>query len=167
MPSSYLPLILAAGLALTALPAGAARDVAKHDPMSAAAGEPLPTGRGSVVLGRALYAARCAVCHGPEEADEEEAAGGHRLPAAEAARRWPAATFLFETVRRRMPLDSPGSLSADEAYGVVAYILYRNGLLPADVVLDAATLPRVTMSAGPHFVSPRVADRGSPLKAAD
>ena len=167
MRSSRFPLILAAGLTLTAMPAGAARDGPQHAHPSIETGEPLPPGRGSVARGRSLYAARCAVCHGAEEWDEEEAEDGHRPPGVDSARHWPAATFLFETVRQRMPLDSPGSLSPDEVYGVVAYILHRNGLLPAAAVLDAATLPRVAMSAGPHFVSPRLAAHGGLLKAAD
>ena len=36
---------------------------------------------------------------------------------------WPYATTLFDYVRRAMPFQAPGSLTADEVYSVSAYIL--------------------------------------------
>ena len=36
-----------------------------------------------------------------------------------------------------MPYTAPGSLSADEVYAIVAYLLSRDGVVPKDAVLDA------------------------------
>ena len=38
-------------------------------------------------------------------------------------------------------------------YSLAAWLLYRNELLPEDVVLDAATLPGVRMPAHDRFVA--------------
>jgi hypothetical protein len=44
-----------------------------------------------------------------------------------------------------MPMDRPQTLSANEVYAVTAYLLNLNGLVPADAVMDQASLPRVQM----------------------
>jgi cytochrome c len=44
-----------------------------------------------------------------------------------------------------MPYDHPKSLSNDELYGVTAFVLYLNGLVPAGLVMDAQSLPKVEM----------------------
>ncbi|PYN59349.1 MAG: cytochrome C biogenesis protein CcdA, partial [Candidatus Rokuibacteriota bacterium] len=60
--------------------------------------------------------------------------------------------ILFDYVRRSMPMDRPLSMTADEVYAVSAYILNLNGLVPADAVLDQATLPKVQMPNRDNFV---------------
>jgi cytochrome c len=52
-----------------------------------------------------------------------------------------------------MPLDAPGSLSPDEVYGLAAWLLYRNEVLPEDAALDATSLPQVRMPARDRFVA--------------
>ena len=66
---------------------------------------------------------------------------------------WPAATTLFDYIRRAMPITSPQSLTNDEVYAVTAYILSIDGIVPADAVLDAKSLPRVKMPNKDGFVS--------------
>ena len=51
-----------------------------------------------------------------------------------------------------MPQLTPGILTSNETYAVVGYILNMNGLVPADAVMDAATLPAVEMPARDRFV---------------
>jgi S-disulfanyl-L-cysteine oxidoreductase SoxD len=51
-----------------------------------------------------------------------------------------------------MPMDRPLSMTADEVYAVSAYILHLNGLVPADAVLDQATLPKVQMPNRDGFI---------------
>ena len=58
---------------------------------------------------------------------------------------YPYAPILFDYIRRSMPLTAPQSLSADDTYAVSAYILNLNGLIPADAVMDAQSLPKVQM----------------------
>ena len=66
---------------------------------------------------------------------------------------WPYATTLFDYVRRTMPLTAPGSLTADQTYAVTAYLLEREGVIPAGTVLDARSVPRVVMPARDKFVT--------------
>src|SRR2546430_4319705 len=39
---------------------------------------------------------------------------------------WPYATTLYDYIHRAMPLAAPGSLTPDEVYSLVAYLLWRN-----------------------------------------
>jgi cytochrome c len=65
---------------------------------------------------------------------------------------WPYATTLYDYINRAMPFDAPGSLSSNEVYSVVAYLLYRNQIVPGNAVMSDRTLPLVRMPAGDHFV---------------
>jgi S-disulfanyl-L-cysteine oxidoreductase SoxD len=65
---------------------------------------------------------------------------------------WPYATTLFDYVRRAMPFQAPGSLTADEIYAVSAYILAEGNVIDKAVVLDAATLVRVQMPNRDAFI---------------
>ncbi len=58
---------------------------------------------------------------------------------------YPYAPILFDYVRRTMPMTAPQSLTNDQVYALSAYILNLNGLVPDDAVMDAASLPKVTM----------------------
>ncbi len=127
-------------------------------------GTGLPGGRGTVAQGAAVYAQRCAVCHGPTgtEGPNDRLVG--RLPDDEfpfandprvrltIGNYWPYATTVFDYVRRAMPFDAPGSLTGDEVYGLVAYVLFLNEIVTEDAVMDAATLPAVVMPSRDRFV---------------
>ena len=124
----------------------------------------LPPGRGTVKEGEATYAARCASCHGKtgKEGPNDRLVGrepGDAFPFGRDPQRpktigsyWPYATTVFDYIRRAMPPSAPGSLQSDEIYGLVAYLLFLNELLPADAVMDAASLPKVVMPARDRFV---------------
>lgn len=58
---------------------------------------------------------------------------------------WPYATTLYDYVHRAMPFPSPQSLSPDEVYSAVAWLLYQNGIIAEDVVVDARSLPGISM----------------------
>jgi len=51
-----------------------------------------------------------------------------------------------------MPFNAPGSLTPDEVYAVVAYILGEAQIVDKATVLDAQTLPRVQMPNRDGFV---------------
>jgi mono/diheme cytochrome c family protein len=127
-------------------------------------GAGLPPGRGTSADGAPIYAARCAACHGKtgKEGPNDVLVGrlpGDAFPFARDPRApktigsyWPYATTVFDYVRRAMPPDAPGSLRDSEVYGLVAYLLFLNELIPADAVIDQSSLPKVTMPARDHFV---------------
>ena len=50
-----------------------------------------------------------------------------------------------------MPYEEPGSLSDAETYSVTAYLLYANGLIEDDAVMDRNTLPQVVMPARAYY----------------
>jgi S-disulfanyl-L-cysteine oxidoreductase SoxD len=127
-------------------------------------GAGLPSGRGTASEGETIYAARCAACHGKTGTEGpsdvlvgREPRDGSAFARDPQARRtignyWPYATTLFDYIRRAMPPNAPGSLKADEIYGVVAYLLVRNEIIPRDAVMDAKSLPKVMMPARDRFV---------------
>jgi mono/diheme cytochrome c family protein len=138
-------------------------------------GAGLPPGRGTAADGAPIYAARCAGCHGKtgREGPNDVLVGrlpGDAFPFARDPRApktigsyWPYATTVFDYIRRAMPPDTPGSLKDEEVYGLVAYLLAMNELIPQDAVVDAASLPKVQMPARAHFVPDA---RGQPKAAA-
>jgi cytochrome c len=65
---------------------------------------------------------------------------------------WPYAATIFDYVRRAMPLDRPGSLTADEVYALSAWLLHANGIVAADAVMDAKSLPAVRMPNRDGFI---------------
>jgi S-disulfanyl-L-cysteine oxidoreductase SoxD len=65
---------------------------------------------------------------------------------------WPYATTLYDYINRTMPATTPGSLTPDEIYAVVAWILAQNEIISPTAVIDAASLPRVRMPARDRFV---------------
>ena len=123
-------------------------------------GRGLPAGSGSVAAGAAIYAKTCQVCHGEKGAGkpQDQLTGGlgtlaSPKPVKTPASYWPAATTLFDYIRRAMPITAPQSLTNDEVYAVTAYILSIDGIVPADAVIDAKTLPQVKMPNKDGFIS--------------
>jgi len=124
-----------------------------------ASGRGLPPGRGSVIQGQAVYAQKCAACHGANGEGKPADAlvgGAGSLTGPKAVKTvgsfWPYATTLYDFIYRAMPYTAPQSLSPDEVYAVTAWLLNRNGIVPADTVLDAQSLPRVQMPNQTGFV---------------
>lgn len=131
-------------------------------------GAGLPKGSGSVATGQAVYAAQCAACHGAkgEGKPADTLVGGLGTlatgkPVKTIGSFWPYATTVFDFIRRAMPYQAPQSLSADEVYAVTAYLLHLNGIVPADAVLDATSLPQVRMPNRDGFVADARPDTAS------
>jgi cytochrome c len=51
-----------------------------------------------------------------------------------------------------MPFDRPGTLTNDQVYAVVAFVLQLNGIVEENQVLDAQTLPQVKMPNRDGFI---------------
>jgi S-disulfanyl-L-cysteine oxidoreductase SoxD len=128
-------------------------------------GHGLPIGRGTHDSGAQLFAAKCAVCHGAHgegmaiyprligrEPRDDFAFGRDPKLVKTIGNYWPYSTTLFDYVRRAMPLNAPGSLSSNEVYNLVAFLLAENGIIARDSVIDQRTLPAVRMPARKRFV---------------
>lgn len=115
-------------------------------------GEGLPPGKGTVRQGAAVYAAKCAKCHGPTgtEGPYDVLVGGQNTlkttkPVKTIGSYWPYATTLYDYINRAMPFDAPQSLSPDEIYAVIAWLLHQNGIITEQTVLDAHVLASIKM----------------------
>lgn len=127
-------------------------EIAGWDISIGADGDGLPVGSGTPSDGAAIFAAKCAGCHGlqGEGLLNDQLVGGHGSlatdnPAKTIGSYWPYATTIFDYVRRAMPYQTPHTLTDDEAYAVTAHLLHLNGIIQADDVIDAQTLPAIEM----------------------
>jgi mono/diheme cytochrome c family protein len=134
-------------------------------------GTGLPEGSGTVAAGRAVFANRCSKCHGEkgEGAVGPPLVGGQGTlatakPLKTVGSFWPYATTVWDYTNRAMPFDQPGLLKPAEVYAVVAYVLNLNGIIGADQVMDAKTLPKVKMPNRDGFVADPRPDVGKPEK---
>jgi len=123
-------------------------------------GHGLPIGSGSAKTGKKIYQKYCQLCHGFEGrgASADELAGAqHSLtddpPDKIIGTYWPYATTLFDFIRRSMPLTAPGTLSNDEVYAVTAYLLYLNGIIKVDEIMNHKTLAQVKMPNRDGFIN--------------
>ena len=129
-----------------------ADEIAAMDVSIGPDGAGLPPGSGTPKQGAEVYATKCLSCHGSEGANgiNDRLVGGQGTLASAAPVKtigsyWPYATTVFDYVRRAMPYPAPHSLSDAEAYAVTAYLLHLNGIIGADDVMDATSLPKVKM----------------------
>ena len=128
-------------------------------------GDGLPAGHGTYAAGAEVFARQCAVCHGtrgeglgtypkliggPKNAFEF--ASDPAIPKT-IGNYWPYATTVYDYVHRAMPLSAPGSLTTDQVYSVVAFLLAENGIIDKGTTVDAKMLPRIQMPARAHFVT--------------
>ena len=167
--STRTPLAFAAAFVLAAGAAGAGdtprfgqpiapTDLAPWDISIAPDGVGLPPGSGTPAQGAPVFAMKCAACHGEGGKGGSNAGvvggppratldGGKTIP-----NYWPYSTTLFDFIRRAMPYQAPGSLTADEVYALSAYILAENKLIGAGDVMNAQTLPKVRMPNRDNFI---------------
>jgi len=129
-------------------------------------GRGLPPGSGSYAQGEKVYQTKCIACHGDKLQGSplgDRLIGGRgtlvnnspaKAPVKTIESYWPYATTVFDYVKRAMPFNAPGSLSNDEAYAVVAYILGEANIVAKNEVINASTLPKVAMPNRDGFVSP-------------
>ena len=122
-------------------------------------GTGLPPGSGTPEQGAVVYIQKCQACHGEKGAGKpnDQLVGGQgTLASANPVRTigsyWPYATTVFDYVRRAMPYTQSQSLTNDEVYAVTAYLLHLNGIIGAQDVMKAQTLPQVKMPNREHFI---------------
>jgi S-disulfanyl-L-cysteine oxidoreductase SoxD len=122
-------------------------------------GSGLPPGSGTAKQGAAIYAQKCALCHGengvnPPARGATPLVGPSRFDRIDTPKTVPYykyATTLFDLMHRAMPYNMPKTLSNDELYALAAYILALNKII-GDEVMDAKTLPQVKMPNRDNFI---------------
>lgn len=127
-------------------------------------GTGLPAGSGTPSEGRVVFMDNCAICHGDKlQGNPKPGFGGDRLiggrgtlasnaPVKTVESYWPYATTLFDYIKRAMPFSAPGSLTDDQVYSVVAFILAQGHIIKPDATMNAKTLPKVQMPNRNGFV---------------
>lgn len=114
-------------------------------------GTGLPEGQGSVELGDELYSEQCAMCHGDFGAGgkgyptlsggqgtlkNQLLKEGDEPPSRTIGSYWPYASTLYWYIQSAMPFPNPKSLSNDEVYAIVAYLLSVNDITIEGEELD-------------------------------
>lgn len=122
----------------------------------------LPKGSGSVERGQTIWEDKCASCHGTfAESNSvfsplvggtsaEDLKSGHvatlrrpDYPQRTTLMKVATVSTLFDYIRRAMPWNAPKSLSDDEVYAVLAYLLNLAEVVADDFVLDDTTIRAV------------------------
>ena len=123
-------------------------------------GSNLPDGSGDVLTGEEVFSENCASCHGEfaeGSGNWPKLAGGDDTLADEDPLKtvgsyWPYLSTTFDYVRRSMPFGDAQSLSNDDVYAIVAYILYSNDLVDEEFTLSKETFAEVAMPNADGFI---------------
>ena len=123
----------------------------------------LPKGSGSVSMGEEVWIGKCAACHGDfgesnevftpivggtTQADIERGRVknlelGSTFPQKTTMMKVATVSTLWDYINRAMPWNAPKTLSTDEVYGVLAYILSLANVVPPDYVLSDQNIAEV------------------------
>jgi len=143
-------------------------------------GKGLPPGHGTAAEGAVLYIRKgCSGCHGAtgysggraptliRRKDAPKTATGPCLAPCvndsnAIAIHSPYATTIWDYIHRAMPLGNEGSLTPDEVYSLTAFLLYKNGVIKEDEVMNAESLPKVKMPNRNGFALPPPWRPGTP-----
>ena len=123
-------------------------------------GTGLPVGSGDAIDGEEIFSEHCAICHGDfaEGVDNwPELAGGldtlaDEDPVKTVGSYWPYLSTAWDYVKRSMPFGYAQSLSDDDVYAIVAYILYSNDIIDEEFVLSKETFLDVKMPNANGFI---------------
>ncbi|MGV6804461.1 MAG: c-type cytochrome [Ruegeria sp.] len=123
-------------------------------------GRGLPEGSGDVFTGEEVFAEKCAACHGDfaEGVDNWPVlAGGFdtladKDPVKTVGSYWPHLSTVWDYVHRSMPFGEAGTLTPDETYAIVAYILYSNDLVDDEFELNQDNLATFEMHNREGFI---------------
>ncbi len=112
-----------------------------------------PKGKGDAISGEEIYANACASCHGdfgegvdrwPVLAGGDGSLNTHD-PEKTTGSYWPYASTIYDYVYRAMPFGAAQSLTYDETYQIVAYLLYMNEIIEDDFVLSDKNIGKIKM----------------------
>ena len=138
-----------------------AEEIRARDISIGPTGDELPVGKGSAKEGAITFRRMCSECHGDagiggdapvlksrNPTNPNVWARGRILPL-----RAPFATTVWDFINRAMPLEGEGTLTANQVYALTAYLLFINGVIPEDQVLDQQNLAKVKMPLGDNYAS--------------
>ena len=141
-------------------------------------GKELPPGHGTASEGAQLYIQKgCAGCHGRTGSGSQaptlirsDGTAKSSLPCLVPcvndnnvmALHSPFATVMWDYINRAMPIGKEGTLLPDEVYSLTAFLLYKNGVIHEDEVMDAHSLPEVAMPNRNGFALPEAWKHGRP-----
>lgn len=91
-----------------------------------------------IAAGREVYTAECAQCHGQ---DGEGGTGPLLIGGNKRIASYQTTKRLYDYVSTTMPFDEPGSLTPEQYWNVIGYLLDANELLPPDTVLGPESEP--------------------------
>ena len=121
-----------------------------------------PVGMGNAIDGEEVYADLCAACHGdfgegvdrwPELVGGEGSLGTYD-PLKTTGSYWPYASTLYDYVYRAMPFGESQSLSYDETYQIVAFLLYMNDIIEDDFDVSHENIGSIEMPNRDGFFIP-------------
>ena len=131
-------------------------------------GKGLPPGSGVATQGAEIFARKCMACHGQKGAGIEGGAAPRLVggigtlqsskPIRTVGSYWPFATEIWDFIRRAMPMNQEGTLQTDEVYALTAAILYWNGIIQENDVVDAKSLPKVKMPNREGYIPPPISE---------
>ena len=121
-----------------------------------------PKGSGNAIDGEEIYVNRCAACHGDfgEGVDRWPVlVGGDGTLASHDPEKttgsyWPYASTIFDYVYRSMPFGEAQTLTHDETYKLVAYLLNMNEIIDEDFVLSDENIGKIKMPNASGFLLP-------------
>ena len=121
-----------------------------------------PLGSGNAIDGEEIYAEVCAGCHGdfgegmdrwPELVGGEGTLDTHD-PLKTTGSYWPYASTVYDYIYRAMPFGMSQSLTVDETYQIVAFILNMNDIIEDDFVLSNENIGDIEMPNRDGFMLP-------------
>jgi len=121
-----------------------------------------PKGSGNAIDGEEVYAERCASCHGDfgEGVDNWPVlVGGYDTlashdPVKTTGSYWPYASTIYDYIYRAMPFGEAQSLTHDETYQIVAYLLNMNEIIEDDFELSNENIGKIKMPNRDGFFLP-------------
>lgn len=121
-----------------------------------------PKGSGNAMQGEEIYANRCAACHGdfgegvdnwPVLVGGEGTLASHD-PVKTTGSYWPYASTIYDYVYRSMPFGEAQTLTHDDTYKIVAYLLNMNEIIDEDFVLSDKNIGKIKMPNAKGFLLP-------------
>ena len=121
-----------------------------------------PIGTGNAYDGEEVYIERCAACHGDfgEAVDNWPVlVGGDGTldshdPVKTTGSYWPYASTMYDYIYRAMPFGEAQSLTYDETYQIVAYLLYMNDIIDDEFEVNQDNIGTIEMPNRDGFMLP-------------